>query len=345
MEDNTNAGQQNDPANTAAQSAQTQEWYSAFGFESEDAFKQEFEQLKGYKTLASELDERAKDVEEGFAILQAAEDPYAGNEEARMLVEFSKKGIPSSVANKLMKMDVDLVMSDPLSAIVAAEAIKNAEKFKKLGEEVIEEAVREKYGIGPGDYDPTALMKSDALDAAELIVKLKKDVAESKNPFIFAKELKTQNEKTFAERQTLAFSEAENFSKQLKEVPYKFGENQVSLKVSSEETESILKSQYASYLGRAFDPTTQEGKKQIQDWVSNQILVHKVQTGELGIQIQEAIQSGALKAAVQTVYNGQPKMVNRVGKVITDAKNLTPAQKDLLARGVPLPSQQIQSNP
>lgn len=324
---------------------QEQQWYGALGYESEDAFKQDFDQLKGYKTLASELDERRKDVEEGFAILQEAEDPYAGNEEARMLVEFSRKGVPSSITSKLMRMDPETIMNDPLAAIVVAEAIKNTDKFKKLGEETVEEAMREKYGLGSrSDYEPTAMMKSDAIDAVELIMKLKKDVAESKNPFIFAKELKTQNEKTFAERQSLAFSEAESFSKQLKEVPYKFGDDQISLQVSSEEIDSVLKSQYASYLGRAFDASTADGKKQIQDWISNQVLVHKTQSGELGVKIKEAIQGGAIKSAVQSVHNGQPKMVNRTGKITPESKNLTPAQKDLLARGMPLPSQQIQSN-
>jgi len=322
-----------------------QEWYNVLGYESEDVFKQEFEQLKTYKSLAAELEEKQKDIEDGFALLQEAEDPYAGNEEARMLVQFSKKGIPSSISSKMMSLDAETMMEDPLSALIVAEAVKNPEKFKKLGQETIEEAVREKYGIGfDGDYTPTALMKSDALDAIDAITKVKKEIADAKNPFIFAKELKSQNEKSFADRQSLAFSEAESFSKQIKDVPYKFGENQISLQVSSEEVEAVLKSQYASYLGRAFDASTKEGKQQVRDWVSNQILVHKLQSGDIGIQIQNALQAGAEKKAVQTVFNGQPKMVNRSGKTNVDAKGLTPAQRDLMDRGLPIPSQQIQSN-
>jgi len=318
-------------------------WFAAFGYENEDSFKNEFEQLKSYKSLASELEDRKRDLDEGFAILQDADDPFAGIEEARTLVAFGKKGIDSSIANQIASSDEQGLMQDPLKALILAEAVKNPSKFKQLGKQTIEEAIREKYNLGEGDYYATALMKSDAIDAIELINKTKKEVEDVKNPFTFAKELKSQTQKQIAERQTIAFSEAESYAKQLKEVPYKFGDAEVSLKVSNEEVESILKSQYAGYLGQAFDANTKEGKQAVRDWITNQVLIHKVQSGDIGVQIAKSLSAQTEKKVVREVYNGQPKTVNRVDKSTIDSKNLSPAQRDLLERGIPLPSQQLKS--
>jgi hypothetical protein len=316
-------------------------WFSAYGYESEDSFKSEFEQLKSYKELASELEERKKDIEEGIAILQEADDPFGGNEEARNLVAFGKKGLSASVANQIISSNEESLMQDPLKALVLAEAVKNPDKFKRLGQSTIEEAIREKYNLGEGEYYATALLKSDAIDAIEMIEKTKKDVETVKNPFTFAKELKSQNQRQIAERQTIALAEAESYAKQLKEVPYKFGDSEVSLKVSNEEVDSILKSQYAGYLGQAFDTTTKEGKQAVREWLSNQILIHKVQSGDLGVQIAKSLIAETEKRVVKEVYNGQPKTPNRVGKTAVDQKGLTAAQRDLMERGIPLPSQTI----
>jgi hypothetical protein len=316
-------------------------WFAAFGYENEDSFKNEFEQLKSYKNLANELENRKRDLDEGFAILQEADDPFAGIEEARTLVAFGKKGIDSNVANQIASSDEQALMQDPLKALILAEAVKNPGKFKQLGKQTIEEAIREKYNLGEGDYYATALMKSDAIDAVELINKTKKEVEDVKNPFTFAKELKSQTQKQIAERQTVAFNEAESYGKQLKEVPYKFGDTEVSLQVSNEEVESILKSQYAGYLGQAFDTTTKEGKQAVREWLTNQILIHKVQSGDLGVQIAKSLTAQTEKKVVREVYNGQPKTPNRVGTTAVDQKGLSPAQRDLMERGIPLPSQSI----
>jgi len=318
-------------------------WFSSFGYESEDAFKSEFEQLKSYKSLAAELSERQKDIEEGIALLQEADDPFAGIEEARTMVAFGKKGISPSIANQIVSSTADSLMEDPLKALVIAEAVKNPDKFKRLGQSTIEEAIREKYNLGEGEYYATALLKSDAIDAIEMIEKTKKDVETVQNPFTFAKELKSQTQKQIAERQTIALTEAESYGKQLKEVPYKFGDTEVSLKVSNEEVESILKSQYAGYLGQAFDTTTKEGKQAVREWLTNQILIHKVQSGDLGVQIAKSLTAQTEKKVVREVYNGQPKTPNRVGKTSVDQKGLTPAQRDLMERGIPLPSQMLKS--
>jgi hypothetical protein len=320
-----------------------QAWFASYGYESEDSFKTEFEQLRSYKSLAEELSERQKDIEEGIALLQEAEDPFGGNDEARTIVAFGKKGLNASIANQIVSSNDQSLMEDPLKALIIAEAVKNPNKFKQLGQQTIEEAIREKYNLGEGEYYASALMKSDAIDAIEIINKTKKEVEDVKNPFTFAKELKSQNQKQIAERQILAFGEAESYAKQVKEVPYKFGDSEVSLQVSSEEVDSILKSQYAGYLGQAFDATTKEGKQAVREWLTNQILIHKVQSGDLGVQIAKSLSAQTEKRVVKEVYNGQPKTVNRVGKTTVDAKDLTPAQRDLMERGLPLPSQKIKS--
>jgi hypothetical protein len=318
-------------------------WFANYGYDSEDSFKNEFEQLKSYKTLAAELEERRKDVEEGMAILQDADDPFGGIEEARTMVAFGKRGISSAIANQIVSSNPDSLMEDPLKALVLAEALKNPDKFKRLGQSTIEEAVREKYNLGEGEYYATALLKSDAIDAIEMIEKTKKDVETVKNPFTFAKELKSQSQKQIAERQTVAFNEAESYGKQLKEVPYKFGDTEVSLQVSNEEVESILKSQYAGYLGQAFDTTTKEGKQAVREWLTNQVLIHKVQSGDLGVQIAKSLMAQTEKKVVKEVYNGQAKTPNRVGKTSADTKGLSPAQRDLTERGIPFPSQTLKS--
>ena len=318
-------------------------WFSADGYDSEDSFKSEFEQLRSYKSLAQELAEKQKDIEEGLALLQEADDPFAGVEEARTMVAFGKKGINSSVANQIVSSTADSLMEDPVKALVLAEAVKNPDKFKRLGQSTIEEAIREKYNLGDGDYYATALLKSDAIDAIEIIEKTKKDVETVKNPFTFAKELKSQSQRQIAERQTIALAEAESYAKQLKEVPYKFGDTEVSLQVSNEEVESILKSQYAGYLGQAFDTTTKEGKQAVREWLTNQVLIHKVQSGDLGVQIAKSLVAQTEKKVVREVYNGQPKTPNRVGKTSVDQKGLSPAQRDLMERGIPLPSQTLKS--
>jgi len=318
-------------------------WFAAYGYDNEDTFKNEFEELKSYKGLAASLAEKEREVQEGLALLQEADDPFAGNDDIKTIVAFNKKGISSSIANQIVSMDESNMMQDPLKALVIAEAVKNPNKFKQLGQDTIEEAIREKYNIGDGEYYATALMKSDAIDAIDLINKTKKEVEDVKNPFTFAKELKSQNQRYIAERQTIAFGEAESYAKQLKEVPYKFGDTEVSLQVSNEEVESILKSQYAGYLGQAFDATTKEGKQAVRDWLANQVLIHKVQSGDIGVQIAKSLSAQAEKRVVREVYNGQPKTPNRVGKTSVDNKNLTPAQRDLMERGIPLPSQTIKS--
>lgn len=318
-------------------------WFSAYGYENEDSFKTEFEQLKSYKGLAQQLAEKQKDIEEGLALLQEADDPFGGIEEAKTMVAFGKKGINSTIANQIVSSTADTLMEDPLKALVLAEAVKNPDKFKRLGQSTIEEAIREKYNLGDGEYYATALLKSDAIDAIEMIEKTKKDVETVKNPFTFAKELKSQSQIQIAERQTIALAEAESYAKQLKEVPYKFGDSEVSLKVSNEEIDSILKSQYAGYLGQAFDTTTKEGKQAVREWLTNQVLIHKVQSGDLGVQIAKSLTAQTEKKVVREVYNGQPKTPNRVGTTSVDQKGLTPAQRDLMERGIPLPSQTLKS--
>lgn len=339
---NKQVAEQVTPQVTPQETPQETPWFAAYGYENEEVFKTEFEELKSYKTRADEIQAKEREIQEGLNLLQDADDPFAGIEEAKTLVAFGKKGIPSNLANQIVNATPESLMEDPLSTLILAEAIKNPTKFKQLGRDTIEEAIRERYNIGTtGSYYPTALMKSDALDAVEIVQNTKKDVETVKNPFTFAKELKAQSEKTLADRQSLALGEAESYSKQLKEVPYKFGDSEVSLQVSSEEIEEILKSPRAGFLGRAFDTTTKEGKQAVRDWLSYEVLVHKLQNGDLGVQIAKSLSAQVEKKVVKEVYNGQPKTVSRVDKVNLDSKDLSPAQKDLLSRGLPLPSQQI----
>lgn len=324
--------------------AQTEQGYWAqFGYENEDNFKSEFEQLRELKSKSEEVLTKEKDYSEKLALLQEAEDPFAGNDDIKMAVAYAKKGIGMGLINDINSITPESVDSDPIRALVIAESIKNPDNYKKLGRAVIEEAIRETYGVGDGEYTPTARMRLDAANAVVSIENLKKSVEDVKNPYTFAKEVKTQNEQRYIQKQQSAMTELERFGSTLSEIAYDvLPEQKFSLKVSNEEVKAILGSGMSAGLGHFFDVTTKEGRDAAHSWLKTQVLIHKVQNGDFAKQIIESVGTQAKKEAVREVHNGGMATPNRTGTTTVDGKKLTPAQQDLIARGMAIPSQTVQ---
>lgn len=313
------------------------QYFENFGYESEDAFKSDFEALRELKNKEQDILTKAQQIENDLAFLgsvEVDEDP-----EIETLKSLKKKGIPTNVATQIMTMDEAALSADPLKALLFAEAVTNPTTYAK-GKGKIEQAIREKYNLSSeGDYTPTALMEYDAIQAIEKINKIKSEVGETKNPIKFAREQQEQRTQAFGQRQQAAYGELESITKGLKEVTYKYGENEVPLQVSKEDIEAVLKSQAATVLGhfKEFDPSTKEGKAELQKWATNQILSHKFQTGQLGVEIAKSLQVATEKKVVQDAHNGQP-VLDRTGTKTKDGKELTAIQKQLIAEGKVPPS-------
>ena len=307
-------------------------YFSQYGYEDEDSFKSEFESLKELKSTKEQIEQNKRDYEERLGVLmQVDEEPDV---EIATLAALKKQGIGIGVATQVMSADSESLEKDPLKALILAEAVTNSKIYNKLGKEATEEAIREKYNLSSeGEYTPTAMMRRDALEAIEKILSVKDGIGETKNPYKIAAQERENKNKAFTERQGLAVNEVSTYANSLKEVSYKFGESEVSLKVSKEEIDSLLKSQSASVLGHLFDVSTKAGKEQLKDWAKNQILAHKFQSGEVGQKIVESFGKEIKKEVVKEVHNGQPVKIDRTGKKTEDGKELSAVQRDLISQG------------
>lgn len=343
MTDNNGAEGLQDAA--AAQTTETVETpqtiWAQWGFEDEDTFKSEFETLREIKTKADEISQKEAYVKEHLDILGEAEDPFGGVEEVKQILAYAKKGLPTNVAMELISTGDDAIAQNPLKALVLAQAIKNPENYKTLGRETIEQAIKETYGIDDDDYTPSARMKLDAANAIAEIKNLKQSVGDVKNPFTFAKEVKTQKLEQYTTRQTAAVAELERFGETLTNLPYKAADQEFSLKVSSEEVKQILGSGMAQGLGHFFDVTTKDGRQAAQEWLKTQVLIHKVQSGDFAKQIIDSVKANIEAKVVKEKSNGGVVIPDRTGKANEGKAKFSAAAQDLAARGLPIPSQTV----
>ena len=146
------------------------QYFENFGYESEDAFKSDFEALRELKSKEQEILTKSQQYENDLAFLgsvEVDEDP-----EIETLKALKKKGIPTEVATRIMTTDDAALVADPLRALLYAEAVSNPTAYAK-GKSKIEQAIREKYNLpSEGDYTPTALMEYEAIQAVEKINKI-----------------------------------------------------------------------------------------------------------------------------------------------------------------------------
>lgn len=306
------------------------------GTENDDQFSEWVNGAKEVLSAREQVNEMKAKYESELALFQTVdEEPDMDLEAIKAL---KKKGLDFQTANKIMTLTDEKVSSNPLKTLLLAEQVRNPE-FYARNKDDIERSIREDMGLPEeGDYTPTAKLKIAALKAAEELSKMKSEVGEVKNPIKIARESRDAQTKMYAERQNLALAEATAFASELKEVKHKFGESELSLQVSKEEIDSLLKSGAASYLGYTFDTSTKEGKQALRDWVASQILIHKFQSGEFATKLVESLEAKVEKKAIQEVHNGQPVTVSRNGAAPKGEKELTATQRDLLAKGITPPS-------
>jgi hypothetical protein len=306
-------------AQASAETTQTQDqpYYSQFGeFSSEDEFKSWVEDAKNVVNSKSEIEKVKSEYENQLRFLGESEvdiDP-----EIATLNEFKKKGISIDIATKVTSFDTEKANENPLATLILAEAVSNPNKFNKLGHAGIEAAIREKYGLSEdGEYTPTALMKSDAIDAIEKIQSVKNSIAETKNPIKFAKEELQKRSLVFEEGKKASSQLYESVVKEISEITDTHGDVKFTYKVSEEERQAAmnLKEQIASQF-----PATKEGREQMAQYVNNYLRIQKYLNGEVYKEWQNSLAADVKQQTVKQVLNG--------GKVTTPNRSGNPKSTD-----------------
>lgn len=296
---------------TAEGQTQEQPYYSQFGeFESEDAFKSWVDEAKTVVNSKGEIEKIKSEYENQLRFLGEAEvdiDP-----EIATLNEFKKKGITIDVATRVTSFDSEKATENPLDTLILAEAVANPTKFTKLGRQGIEEAIREKYNLpSEGEYTPTALMRSDAIDAIEKIQSVKNSVAETKNPIKFAKEELQKRSLAFEEGKKAASQLYESVVKEISEITDTHGDVKFTYKVSEADRQAAmnLKEQIASQF-----PATKEGREQMTQYVNNYLRIQKYLNGEVYKEWESSLSADVKQQTVKQVLNGgQVTAPNRSG--------------------------------
>lgn len=290
---------------------QSTPYYTQFGeFDSEDSFKSWVDEAKTAVSSKNEIEKIKSEYENQLRFLGEAEvdlDP-----EISTLQEFKKKGITIDVATKVTAFDLEKANDNPLETLILAEAVSNPNKYTKLGRQGIEAAIREKYGLSDdGEYTPTALMKSDAIDAVEKIQTVKNSVAETKNPLKFAKEELQKRSLAFEEGKKASSQLYESVVKEISEITDAHGDQKFTYKVSEAERELAmnLKDQIAAQF-----PATKEGREQMSQYVNNYLRIQKYLNGEVYKEWQNSLAADIKQQAVKEVLNGgQAAAPNRSG--------------------------------
>jgi len=285
-------------------------WYNThLGVDSEDAATQK---LEFYKTLEQQQESlRAKEQDYDSKLNLFAQVEKDPDPEMVALEGLKAKGVPLKVATQIMDVTREELQSNPLEALILAEAMKNPTKFKEMGRAGIEQALRETYNLEEsGEYTATARMKSDAFDAILAIENSKKDIAEVKNPITFAKENAAKAQQVIEARQAAAIVELEKVASTMTEVSYKYGEKSIPLKVTREEVDKVFENQ-KSFLGAAFDTSTKDGKEALKSYVQEQVIISKVKSGELFVEWENSYAADVARGATQESLNGQVKTINR----------------------------------
>jgi hypothetical protein len=310
---------------------QTTPYYAQFGeFDSEDAFKSWVDEAKTVVSSKSEIEKIKSDYENQLRFLGEAEvdiDP-----EIATLNEFKKKGITIDVATRVTSFDLEKANDNPLETLILAEAVSNPNKYTKLGRQGIEAAIREKYGLSEdGEYTPTALMKSDAIDAVEKIQTVKNSVAETKNPLKFAKEELQKRSLAFEEGKKASSQLYESVVKEISEITDTHGDQKFTYKVSEAERELAmnLKDQIAAQF-----PPTKEGREQMSQYVNNYLRIQKYLNGEVYKEWQNSLAADVKQQAVKEVLNGgQATAPNRSGQPNTNNEKDSPIYRQAVRDG------------
>lgn len=302
-------------------------WFKTHGWENEDQAKQEIESLRGLKEKEQRIN----------SWMDEAENPIA--EELKTINAFVKQtGIKDlATVSQVMTVTSDSAVKDPISVIALQMRVQNPSKFEALGgAEGVAEALREKYNLpSEGEYTPTKLLIGEAIDALSEIEKIKNNVKIEDNVFTFAEQKKLESQQTLEKRSNQTVGELEKFTKSLSKVEYKYGEKSLPLTVSKDEISQLLET--SKSIAHLIDTSTKEGAEGLKQWAQDQLLLKKLKSGEVGLEIEKSVRAESAKAATQEVHNGQVKTVDRGGATTTGEKKLSPIAQSVQDRGLKLP--------
>lgn len=313
--------------------AETQAWYATYGYENEDQFRTELEELKGYKTKSDEIEQR-------LTILREAEKPHANETVATLDAFVRKTGIEDiSVIAKIMTASEETLGSQPMEALKLAMRINSPSKYEKMEkmEGGVEAMFRERYNLDmEGEYTPPRQMIADALDAIESIQKIKSDVKVTENPYTFAHKQREEARATFEAGQKVAAEALEKTVSGLTEVTDKQGDQVFTLKVTKEEIQQILKEkdQIATYF---HDANTPDGQAKLQKFVHDKLLIQKYLNGEVRKEWENKRAADVEQAATREVLNGQAIEPDRSSNTSSQGE-MSPIMKQAIADGKTIPA-------
>lgn len=319
---------------TAPEQAAVTEWFKNYEWESEDVAKQEIETLRSYRGKDQELTTREQEIQGKLELAKEMENPVP--EALREIVAFAKQtGVTDVAAIKgAMSVTVENAKTDPISVIALQMQIQNPEKYEGLGGKAgVEEAIREKYNLPyDGEYTPSKLLVSEAIDAYKEIEKITKNVKVDENPFTFAQAQKQEGIKQAEERRVQSVGELEKFTTKLEKVEYKYGEKSLPLSVSKDEVTRVMET--FKPVAHMTTATSKEDVERLRGWATDQILLSKLKSGEIGLEIEKSLRAESKKEAVKEVHNGQPKTVDRTGKTTTVEGKISPIRAAAIRDGL-----------
>lgn len=303
--------------------------YAALEVDSDEAFNEKINYLKTIEQQWTGFQDKSKTVEETFNILsQVNEDP---DTEIAQLSAMKKQGVSLSTATRLMSMTEEDFMKNPLATLMLAEEVTDSKNFSKYKSD-FEAALREKYGIGDGDYEPSALMRVDAAKAVEKVMNFKNSIEVNKNPFIFAKEKLSQDARNFESAKNEAAATFEKIASGLSEVTDVQGESKFNLKVTKDELDSILKEkeQIASIFA-SMPP--KEAAEKMSNYLKERILISKYRSGEVFKAWEQSRAAEVEQKTVREVLSGNDKPINRAANPKNDTE-LSPIAREAQRLGL-----------
>ena len=303
--------------------------FAAFGVDSDEAFNEKVNYFKSIEEQWNGFQEKAKNVDETYNVLRAVEE--TPDEEIAALSAMKKQGMSLSTATSLLSASEETLMANPLKTLMLAEEVTDSKNFAKYKND-LEAALREEYGIGDGDYEPSAKMKVAAAKAVEKIMQFKNSIEVNKNPFIFAKERLTNEAKAFESAKSEAASTFERVLTGLNEVTDEQNGLKFNLKVTKEELDSILKErdQIASIFASM---SPKEAAEKMSSYVKERILISKYRSGEVFKAWESSRAADVEQETVKRVLSGNEQPVQR-GGAPKESPELSPIAREAQRLGL-----------
>jgi len=280
------------------------------------------------------LSEREKQIEFKLNLAKEIENPIP--EQFRQVIAFAKQaGVNDLDAIRgAMSVTAESAKTDPISVIALQMQIQNPSKFEALGGKTgVEEALREKYNLpSEGEYTPTKLLIGEAIDSLGEIEKIKNNVKVDENPFTFAEASKKAELEQADARRVQSVGELEKFTAKLEKVEYKYGEKSLPLTVTKDEVTRVLET--FKPVAHMTTTTSQEEVQRLREWATDQILLKKLKSGEIGTEIEKSVRAESKKEAVKEVHNGQAKVIDHAGATTQTSTEISPIRAAAIRDGL-----------